>query len=184
MKNRQRSGGFSLVELLTAIALIGILTSVAAVSWAEVRKNSRDRERMTDLRQLELAIELYYQDHGYFPARGCGVSAGWTGPGPQSGQFTECDDYIDGLTPDYIRELPRDPLDSIENADTRGIAYTTTADQSEYKIMFYRSVENIEIEGYSQDFARCPEQCGSGACSTATAPPTTYALYTEGLACQ
>ena len=64
MKNR----GFTLIELLVVIAIIGVLSSVVLASLNTARVRARDAKVRTELRQINTAINLYYQKYGYYPA--------------------------------------------------------------------------------------------------------------------
>lgn len=66
LKNLKR--GFTLLELLIVIALIGILVSIAAASYAQAQKKSRDSRRMADMKSIQSAFEQYYADHTAYPA--------------------------------------------------------------------------------------------------------------------
>lgn len=63
MQNKKSIAGFTLIELLVVIAIIGILSSVVLASLGSTRKKGRDARRLTDIRQLETALELYYDDN-------------------------------------------------------------------------------------------------------------------------
>lgn len=52
--------GFTLIELLVVIAIIGLLSSVVMASLNNARKKGRDARRLADLKQLQVALELYY----------------------------------------------------------------------------------------------------------------------------
>ena len=54
------SRGFTLIELLVVIAIIGILASIVLASLNSARKKGRDARRVSDLKQIQLALELYY----------------------------------------------------------------------------------------------------------------------------
>lgn len=58
-KNRK---GFTLIELLVVIAIIGILASIVLVSLNSAREKARDVRRVSDIRQIALALEMYYDD--------------------------------------------------------------------------------------------------------------------------
>ena len=58
MKRKNR--GFTLIELLVVIAIIGILASVVLASLNSARQKSRDARRVSDIKQLQLALELYF----------------------------------------------------------------------------------------------------------------------------
>jgi prepilin-type N-terminal cleavage/methylation domain-containing protein len=65
MKNKKPA--FTLIELLVVIAIIGILATLAVVALQNARKNARDAKRIADVRQIQTALELYYNDVGVYP---------------------------------------------------------------------------------------------------------------------
>ena len=66
MKTRT-SRGFTLIELLVVIAIIGILSSVVLASLNTARQKGRDARRISDLKQLQLALELNYDSSQTYP---------------------------------------------------------------------------------------------------------------------
>jgi len=81
--------GFTLIELLVVIAIIGILASVVLASLNSARKKSRDARRVADIKQIQLALELYFdgQSPGAYPLALSALSTG-----------------------NYIATVPADPL--------------------------------------------------------------------------
>ncbi len=63
IKNR----GFTLIELLVVIAIIGILSSVVLASLNTARQKGRDARRISDLKQIRTAIDLYYDSVQGYP---------------------------------------------------------------------------------------------------------------------
>jgi len=49
---------FTLIELLIVIAIIGILSSIVAVSYPNYTKRARDTQRKSDLKQYQVALEI------------------------------------------------------------------------------------------------------------------------------
>lgn len=63
-KLKANSKGFTLIELLVVIAIIGILSSVVLASLNSARQKSRDAKRISDVKQIQLALELYADSNG------------------------------------------------------------------------------------------------------------------------
>jgi len=59
--------GFTLVEILVVIAIIGILASIVLASLSTARAKGRDAKRVSDLKEVQLALELYYDSNGSYP---------------------------------------------------------------------------------------------------------------------
>lgn len=83
MMNKKR--GFTLIELLVVIAIIGILSSVVLASLNSARQKSRDARRLSDVKQLQLSLELYYDANNNYPTT------------------------LAPLAPTYIAAIPVDP---------------------------------------------------------------------------
>ncbi len=84
MHHKQR--GFTLIELLVVIAIIGILSSIVLASLNGARKKGRDARRISDLKQIQLALEMSYDANG-----------------------SEYPDALSSLSPTYISVVPADP---------------------------------------------------------------------------
>jgi len=59
--------GFTLIEILVVVAIIGLLSGVILVGLNNARKQGRDARRIADLRQVQNALELYFQKNGKYP---------------------------------------------------------------------------------------------------------------------
>ena len=59
--------GFTLVELLVVIAIIGLLSTLAVVALNQARAKARDARRVSDVKQTQTALELYFADQGTYP---------------------------------------------------------------------------------------------------------------------
>jgi len=59
---------FTLIEILIAIAIIGVILSISLISFSNVRQKSRDAERISDIQLLQKSLEDYYRNEGSYPA--------------------------------------------------------------------------------------------------------------------
>lgn len=59
--------GFTLIELMIAIAIIFVMLSILAAAFFEARQNSRDRTRVSDLTQIQFAIAAYSETNSSYP---------------------------------------------------------------------------------------------------------------------
>ncbi len=67
MKQINNRKGFTLIELLVVIAIIGILSTLAIVALGSARQKSRDAKRVSDMRAIYSALELYNNEVGSYP---------------------------------------------------------------------------------------------------------------------
>src|SRR4051812_25723587 len=58
---------FTIAELLVVITIIGILSSVVYVYFGNAKDSSRESQAQVEYREIALALELYYRDHGSYP---------------------------------------------------------------------------------------------------------------------
>jgi len=77
----KKNKGFTLIELLVVIAIIGLLSTLAVVALNNARQKSRDARRVADVKQIQTALELYYNDCNRYPTTviGGGAIAGSDG---------------------------------------------------------------------------------------------------------
>lgn len=67
VKNKQ--SGFTIVELLIVIVVIGILAALVITTFTGIQQKARDTERQTDIKALQGQIEAYYAQKGNYPTR-------------------------------------------------------------------------------------------------------------------
>jgi type II secretion system protein G len=122
--------GFTLIELLVVIAIIGILSTLAVVSLGGARERARDAKRLSDMRNVQTALELYFTDNNAYPVEAAAVNL-----------ETLCLDG-DGLLgigweatcAEQLIAVPNDPGDTVNQYDYLGnatdysIAFTLEGD--------------------------------------------------------
>ncbi len=60
--------GFTLIELLVVVAIMAMLAAMAVVALNTARARARDARRVSDIKQIQTALELYYLDQNTYPA--------------------------------------------------------------------------------------------------------------------
>lgn len=66
---KQKQSGFTIVELLIVIVIIGILATLVIVTFSGVQQKARDSERKTDINAVANVLEAFYANAGYYPPR-------------------------------------------------------------------------------------------------------------------
>ena len=113
---KNRVAGFTLIELLVVIAIIGVLASIVLASLNSARQKSRDARRIADVKQIQLALELYY-DSQSTPSYPVAAST--------------CDaTHANGLealaTGGFIPQIPKDPQGGCYKYSTNASSPYTT----------------------------------------------------------
>jgi type II secretion system protein G len=101
MRQLSSQRGFTLIELLVVIAIIGLLASIVLVSLNSARAKARDARRKADLRQLQMALELYYDKYGAYMYD---TFNGW-----ETCDTTQ-NDIRKLVTEGFLAKIPCDPL--------------------------------------------------------------------------
>lgn len=60
-----RIGGFTLLELLIVIGIIGVLMALATVAYSSAQIGGRNARRKQDVLAIQNALEQYYSEHGF-----------------------------------------------------------------------------------------------------------------------
>ena len=142
-----RQRGFTLVELLIVISIIGILAGFLFVNFANVRERGRDSRRKHDLAEIKTALRLYYNDYqGYPSASGTLI----LGCGADSDSLVACnwgESFAIGST--VYMELPIDPV----NAGQYVYQYTPVVGGEDFLLEAY--LENLSDPQSTESQTKC-----------------------------
>lgn len=129
-----KARGFTLIELLVVIAIIGILASIVLSSLSGAHAHARDAKRVSDLRNLQNALELYQVTNGSYPS----TSGNWWGncSGYGSHGITGANGWIPNLAPTFISSLPLDP-----KPIPTGYCYLYKSNGVDYMLLAHQTVE-------------------------------------------
>jgi type II secretion system protein G len=142
----KKTRGFTLIELLVVVAIIGLLASVVLASLNTARAKARDTKRISDIKQIQTALALYYNTYGQYPSSGeCGATL----PNASWSNSVEClsgGRWLRDSITDLSSFIPLDPIDSInQNNWPRGAYYYYSraygGDKQWYMIVY--SLENF-----------------------------------------
>lgn len=161
--------GFTLMELMVVIAIMGLLITVGIASYKSTQAKSRDNRRKSDLAAVGRALELYYNDNGVYPPdngagklKACGASPGaactWGG-----NQFNN--EPNGKATTVYMVKLPADPAANFTYYYQRSGGY-----------QLYARLENFQDSDYSATIVAknincgADDECNYGIASSNTTP--------------
>ncbi len=94
--------GFSLIELLVIIAIIGLLASAILSELEDARGAARDAQRLSDLRVVQSATLMYRNEHDHYPRQSDGAN----------GVLSETAG-LDAMLAPYLQTIPTDPLQNV-----------------------------------------------------------------------
>lgn len=102
---RNNKMGFTLIELLVVISIIGLLASIVMTNLSKARMKAMDARSLSDMHQIQLALDLYYDKYGRYPA-----------PTPGDGSWEDSTEDNPGDFMEYLKNedfLPTVPVDPI-----------------------------------------------------------------------
>src|SRR5476651_514423 len=69
LKKRSNTKGFTIVELLIVIVVIGILALLVITTYSGIQAKARNAKRQTDIQSLQTQLEAFFSQNGYYPSR-------------------------------------------------------------------------------------------------------------------
>jgi len=170
MKMRSSSKkGFTLIELLVVMAIISLLSSIVSASLSNARSKARDAVRLSDIRQISTALELYYSDWGSYPS-GQFLSI-QTSPDSASVWGGSGSAISTALAP-YLKKIPTDPRNNDVNPPGcyfKGSYFYTYLSPTGKDYGIYASLENPKTgaldpkgptgPGYPTGYPCCSSDC-------------------------
>lgn len=169
---RGYSKGFTLVELLVVVTIIAILASIGMVVYGNVQKSARLAKRVTDLKGIQMALELYRSDNEKYP-----IATSWRSECGNGGNIAP-DEVISGLVPKYLQSFPADPrMDKTGN--TSCYMYISNSDGNGYKLIDFQISEFTAADYLGQRGLVDPARDGgSNPCRVDGTDPQAWGFYT------
>jgi len=111
--------GFTIVELLIVIVVIGILAAITIVAYNGVQERARFSKAQADLKALNNAVLQYNTINGSYPD----TAGAWRA------QSSSGDTFIPGIKPGILSSLPAD------SQNTGSYSYYYRSDSTNYKLI-------------------------------------------------
>lgn len=133
MNFKKYNYGFTLIELMVVVAIIAILTSVIMANFTQAKAKGRDAKRISDLAQMQLALELMFDKCGVYPPN---VTVDRVNRLSSASKVNAsvCINPLtssDYLVSDFITTVPLDPLNATPNV----YRYEPSGTRYDYRIM-------------------------------------------------
>jgi len=126
--------GFTLVELLVVVAIIGLLSGMVMLSINSVKAKTRDTQRVTDMNSINTVLNLYHTTYFAYPIF--------------DGFITGTDDFSTTLkNSELINTVPTDPLNS---GDYR--YYYQSVDGQDFYLQYYLETNSINGKNSGQNY--------------------------------
>ena len=91
MKKMRKKIGFTLIEIMVVIAIIGMILGIAIPSVSLYRRRTKEAKARTDIESLGIAIKMYQVDKGIYPS-----ATGLAGTLEAGGYMEFKEDELDG----------------------------------------------------------------------------------------
>lgn len=150
--------GFTLVELLIVMSIIGVLATLIIGSFASSQIRGRDAQRKSDLKQIGGALELFYGDHGQYPGSdGSGKIMACPFSASGSSACTWGTGELSDTKTTYFKVVPGDP------STGTNYFYRTVDPPTNQKYQIYARLENTQ----DKQIIVTSYLCGSKNCNFA-----------------
>lgn len=152
-KHMRKQAGFTIVELLIVIVVIAILAAITIVAYNGIQQRSRDAIRVSDLKGVQKALELFYIDQGRYPTTPGGATWDdhWTAMQTCLTTGVSC-----GFTPSnyqpVVSKVPNDPQDNPNTqSDTDPTYYTGYEGRTNDNYILRVKLENSSDSALTND---------------------------------
>ena len=179
MRSYHTQRGFTLIELLVVIAIIGMLSSIVLASLNGARAKSRDARRIADMKQIDIALELYYDTNRTYPNPGWG----WRSQCPGWGSYA-IDQVIPGLSPTFMATFVSDPgMIAPSNLN----CYLYLSNGTDFKFLDYNLSSDSNPAGFpsmidpSRNYGQSFQS--TNQCPGATEATRSFAFFSPGGRC-
>ncbi len=134
--------GFTLIEILVVITIIGILVGMISVGLSGARARGQDTRRVTDLKQLQNGLENYHAKYNQYPITLGELLTGAIG----------------------VDKLPKDPVSQADyfysylTANREGYVLAARLNADSNAVIYNDSNQGVVLSNYSGNVPSCAPQ--------------------------
>ncbi len=147
--------GFTLIEILVVIVIIGILSAIVTTNFVGARERAQDSQKKSNLRELKTALRLYYVDYHKYPEydmgiyfKGCGINGNTRCPTSGTTSFS-------AGTKTYLEKIP--------SSSNFSFNYYTCSGGDDFRLKI--TLSNASDPDISESQRNCPcATCGDKTC--------------------
>ena len=158
--------GTTKIEILTALLLIGILGVVAVGAVSNARSRTRDAVRLSDVRQVQAGLELYFNDFNTYPVPTDVTPLGQASTRclSENGFSASCTPSLETVYMDVVSPTPTKGLKKLSSCGGVTNAYCYLADDQSYVVQFELE-NNLDALGLTKGL-NCARETGieAGGC--------------------
>jgi prepilin-type N-terminal cleavage/methylation domain-containing protein len=88
---KRKQSGFTIVELLIVIVVIGILVALVVTTFSGIQRKARNTERESDVKAIHSQLEAYFNEQGAYPELGSATDDGINNSGWRSTSMKSLD---------------------------------------------------------------------------------------------
>ena len=122
MKPILKQKGFTIVELLIVIVVIGILAAITIVAYNGIQARAQHANTVSDIKSMQKILEIYKADKGSYPSTGAAAPWNYSSNNPA---------YIPDVVPSFTNQLPQVRNGTLSTSN----CYIYRSDGTHYKLL-------------------------------------------------
>lgn len=143
-----KTAGFTIVELVVVIAVIGILVTIGTIAYRSIQDKTNFSIIDTDLKTIKASVEKYYAKNGSYPT----TADVW------KFRARDGNDFIPGLYPDFYTSPLPDVMTGSKTTNTQN-TYAYRSNGAYYRLIRYAPIPATEL-------SQVPSELISPSCAT------------------
>lgn len=158
--------GMSKIEVLIVVLVIGILGLAAIIAVSSARSKTRDAVRLSDVRQMQAALELYFNDFNAYPEQTEAIPLGQASTRclSENGFSASCTPSLETVYMEAVAATPRKGLKNVSKCGDINNAYCYVGQGYVYKVEFELE-NNNSLLGLTKGLnCATPAEITAGAC--------------------